>query len=68
MTNADLLHVFRAKDQSATRYRCGAGFTIKNKPTSLFWCYGCGRRRQAKNLRVQSYYDGDRFFCKGGCK
>jgi hypothetical protein len=62
------IHIFRANAQPATRYKTEFGFWMRFKPTQLLSCWNCERRRQAKNLVVQSYYDGDRFFCKGGCK
>ncbi len=29
----------------------------------VFYCHKCGRRRWAKNLSIQVYYDGDYVFC-----
>lgn len=62
------MHIFTAGNQPATRYKTDFGFWMTIKPTRLLWCWNCDKRRQAKNLVVQSYYDGDRFFCKDGCK
>jgi hypothetical protein len=62
------MHIFRSTEQSACRYWHDAGFWVTFKPTKLLWCWNCEKRRQAKNLIVQTYYDGDRFFCKGGCQ
>lgn len=64
------MHIYRTKEQKATRYKCDAGFVVRYSPTATLWANCCRRLRWAKNLTVQSYYDGDRFFCiKGkGCK
>lgn len=62
------ISIFRAKAQPATRYRCDVGFWIKNKTRSLARCWNCRKLRWCANLVVQSYYDGDRFFCKEVCK
>lgn len=63
------MHIYRATGQRATRYKCDAGFVIKNKPRSLIRCMECNKLRWAKKMVVQSYYDGDRFFCeKENCK
>lgn len=64
-----MIHVFRAGYQPAIKYRCDAGFWIKIKPTQKLKCFDCNKVRWAKNLVVQSHYDGDRFFCKeDACK
>lgn len=64
-----MIHVFAEREQKATSYKCNAGFRVRFKPRKLLFCDNCGKQRWAKNLTVQSYYDGDRFFCiKGkGC-
>jgi hypothetical protein len=62
-------HVFTAKKQDATRFfddSQGAWTTFP--PRKLAYCHGCGRRRWAKYLDVQVFYDDIRFWCKGGCK
>lgn len=59
------IHIYTASSQKATRYKIsGMNLWIKNKPRAVFRCWNCGKRRQARNLMVQSYYDVDRFFCK----
>lgn len=63
-----MIHIFDVNSQSAVKYKCDAGFIIKNKPLSLFFCYNCRKKRRAINLIVKSFYDGDRFFCKNGCE
>jgi hypothetical protein len=62
------MHIYRAPGQPATRYKIDLGIWIKHKPTKVIMCGNCLKRRQAKNLVVQCYYDGDRFYCKKGCK
>ncbi len=67
------LHIYTVPGQKATQYRVEFGdtdITITNKPHSKLVAWCCGEIRLAKNLRVQAYYDGPRFWCiKGkGCK
>ena len=63
------MHIFRAAGQPATRFKTEFG-VIKNKARALIYCRNCDKRRWAKHLSVQVYYDDVRFFCKPGhgCK
>jgi len=56
------MHIYTAKIQRATKYKCDAGFVIKIKPRKLLWCWNCNKRAWAQNMVVQTYYDGDRFY------
>lgn len=64
------VHIYRAKNQPATRYLFDLGDGIRHwfvsGKRSLFPCFECRKRRWAKNLFVQVYYDGERFFCREG--
>ena len=67
------VHVLTAAMQPATRYRVGGidmTIWIRHSPRQPLFARCCKRRRIAKNLVVQSYYDGDRFTCRRGkgCK
>lgn len=66
-----MMHLFTAASQPATRFvdrtMTGRTFWFRFGPQKLFWCKGCGRRRWAKNMRVQVFYDGWRFWCKEVC-
>ena len=75
------IHLFGADMQPATDFwdKIMPGvknFHFKYSPRHLFRCCKCRRLRWAKNLSVQVYYDGTRFFCrekktrrgKRGCK
>lgn len=67
------LHIFRARDQRATRYIddvMGVNHYVTNPANRLFWAYCCDKRRPAKNLTVHVYYDGTYYFCAAGtgCK
>lgn len=65
------IHIYTTPKQKATRYRDAGGFgIINNKPQSLIRAWCCNKGRWAKNLTVQSYYDGDRYWCVEGkgCK
>lgn len=64
------MHIFVARNQNATRYKLEGIGWIKHKPFTRLWTDCCRERRIAKNLSVQAYYDGPRFFCKDGkgCK
>jgi hypothetical protein len=63
------MHIFRAPDQPATKFKTEFG-VIRNAPRSLAFCVNCHKRRWVKNMRVQVYYDGIRYFCSPGhgCK
>lgn len=68
------LHVYRARNQPATRYRVelapNDGVWIRSKPRALLPCFDCRKKHYAKNLLVHVYYDGTYFFCRPGkgCK
>ena len=67
------IHVYRASDQKATRYRETFGdktFIVTNPPRRCFPCKKCKRMRYARNLVVHVYYDGTYYFCAPGkgCK
>ena len=60
------LHVFRAKIQALVSYtdtNFDSPMKFTTNPRSQYYCYTCGRRRWAKNLSIQCYYDGCRIFC-----
>jgi hypothetical protein len=63
------VHIFRAPGQKATRFKTEFG-VIKSAPRALRWCFNCDKRRWAKHLTVQVYYDGVYYFCSPGhgCK
>lgn len=66
-------HIFLSDSQPATSFvdDCdGTRHRCTNPPGRLLWCRKCGKRRPARNLIVQCYYDDRRYFCvKGkGCK
>jgi hypothetical protein len=71
------VHIFRAKDQPATRYSVTLDmpkgpetmwFVCRRR--KLFFCFKCKQRRWAGNLTAHVYYDGIYYFCKKGkgCK
>lgn len=69
------LHIYRARGMSLTKeHRCPwiiKGFkTPAFKPGALLWADCCSKRRPAKNLWAQWYYDGHYFWCSPdkGCK
>ena len=68
------LHIYTASHQPATRYRVACGdvrpFWVKCPANRLYWCASCKKRRPARNLTVQVYYDGTAFWCRDGkgCK
>lgn len=68
------LHIYRHPDQPATRFVDNVDgthkFIIRNKPNHLIWTMCCYKKRPAKNLTVQVYYDCTNFFCREGkgCK
>lgn len=72
------LHVYRARDQPATRYSytldmsdgtASTGWVRHRRRTQLH-CFKCRKRRCACYLTAHVYYDGTYFFCKPGkgCK
>lgn len=75
------LHVWRAKDQPATRFFIdlstfengsvkSQGFWETHPGNRLLRTMCCKKRRPARNLVAHSYFDGTWFYCvKGkGCK
>lgn len=64
------LHIYIAKNQPLTRFkwygvRRYSGFAPND---TTHRCHCCGKRRAAKNLVIQCYYDMDRVLCADGCK
>ena len=68
------VHVFSARVQPATRYRIDVDgarpFIVRFSPRRQLCCRNCGKRRWAKYLSVQVYYDMTAVFCSDGhgCK
>ena len=67
------VHIYRANAQPATRYidNCTEReMVFTNSPNKLLPCHACGKRRPAKNLVVQVYYDHIAVWCAEGkgCK
>lgn len=65
--NMDELHIYSARLQPATKYIDDVTehmFVFKNNPRRQMICHKCLRRRWAKNLVVQVYYDGTYVWCK----
>lgn len=66
----DVIHIYSAKNQKATRYYDGNGskpMTFTNKPKRLLWVGCCNRKRRAENCIVQCYYDYTAYWCAPGC-
>lgn len=67
-------HLFTAKMEPATRYDLGAPsgkrMIVHHGQRQLISAICCGKRRQARNLWVQVFYDDVRFWCRKGkgCK
>lgn len=68
-------HIYTAPMQKATRFRIDLGehrrgHWIKFAPGQLLPTTCCEKRRPAKNLHVQIFYDSHNFFCRPGtgCK
>ena len=66
------VHVYTALAQPLTRYNIGTIIGVDRwriiHRRKVFQCSLCYRRRWAKNLSIQVYYDMLRVFCKDGCK
>lgn len=69
------LHIYSAPSQPFTRYvdptLKAMGFrryVFRTHPRAQRVCHGCRRRRWAKHLRIQVYYDMVHIFCMDGCK
>ena len=63
MSNA---HIHTAHSQPATEFQDEAGGIVRNHPRHLLWCNACAKRRWAKYMVVQVFYDGLRFWCAPG--
>lgn len=65
------VHIFTAPNQDATSYDVefmdGRSTTFYNNPRRLIRCFSCNELRWVKNMVAQVFYDGTRFYCKGGC-
>jgi hypothetical protein len=66
----ETLHVYTARVQRATHYiddvLPNVRFRVRHKPRELLWCQKCRKRRWAKYLTVQVYYDATFFWCADG--
>jgi len=71
------IHVYRAKDQPATRFvvwldmpKGRKKLIITNRRRKILFCSTCKQKRWAGNLTAHVYYDGTYYFCKPGkgCK
>ena len=75
------VHIFRAKDQLATKYWVDLsswesgkfkrdGFWVRCRRRALRYCHKCKKKRWAANLFIHVYYDMTLHFCKPGkgCK
>ena len=66
------IHVYVVPSEPYTRFNIGAtiGQThwMRCRKRTQARCHICGRRRWAKNLRVQVYYDMVYVFCADPCK
>jgi len=70
-----MIHIHTAPMQPATRFvihvrENGRRIWCRCSPRSLHRCSRCGRRRWAKNLLVQVFYDGIYHYCRNrdGCE
>lgn len=60
------LHVYTTDIQPLTNYvdtNFDPAMRFTQNPRKLYHCHECGRRRWAKNLSIQVYYDSLRVFC-----
>lgn len=68
------VHIYRARPQPATKFVVPVtdeqSLTIVHSPGQLLLAHCCKRRRRARNLEAQAYYDGNYYFCVDGkgCK
>lgn len=63
------IHVYRARNQPATRYTVeldGTRHTFRCRRRTLVRCFKCGESRWAANMFVHVYYDGIYAFCRPG--
>jgi hypothetical protein len=70
--NKRMLHIFRANCQPLTSYAIEIGerspLRLRNHPRKQFECDQCWRKRWAKNLVIQVYYDGVYIWCAERCE
>lgn len=66
------VHIYIAESQPLTCWRdpCAPrrARRHRNNPRKCALCGTCGRRRWARDLRIQVYYDLLRIFCAEGCR
>lgn len=65
------LHIYTAGHQPATRYKVDVAhgkrpLWMKCKPNAMRRASCCFKRRMAKNLSAQVYYDTINFWCRKG--
>lgn len=69
-----MIHIYTAKGQPLSRYNCmltidAQPMWVNVKPhNTRYSCDICWKKRAAKNLVIQVYYDMSRIFCKEGCE
>jgi len=64
-----MIHIYRADEQPATRFvdrNPPKPIVFRCHPRKLWWTDCCRRRRWAKYVRVQVYYDAIHRFCADG--
>lgn len=59
-------HLYSAPMQDATDYQdaIDGDAHVRCKPNAMRYCWRCRKRRRAKNLFVQVFYDGARHWCR----
>ena len=64
------LHIFTARNQPLTRHKPYGSrrYTHVSPYDTRFECDCCWKRRAARNLVIQCYYDMVRILCAEGCK
>lgn len=65
-----VVHIHTADEQPLVRYHDPCGMKpriVRVHPRAQVRCHNCARRRWAKNLRIQVYYDMLRVYCADGC-
>lgn len=63
------VHVYSARSQPMTKYvdrNCKRPITVTHGEREVFMCSMCDRRRWAKNLMIQVYYDMSVIACREG--
>ena len=59
------IHIFTVPKRDPTKpIRANGLIYPAMRPCQIARCWWCGRRRQARNLWVQIYYDGSRYYCR----